>query len=129
MNTHPLHGVHGRPNRYSDRAGTVVHVTEGTSEAPAFLYLLLDEPRTDGTMILIIRSTDFVPTDPAALRASLAPRNYAAEVDRLTAENGRLREALANLRDAAQPAYAAGRVDALAFVAAGNVLAEVTRGQ
>lgn len=79
MNTHPLHGVHGRPNRYSDRAGTVVHVTEGTSEAPAFLYLLLDEPRPDGTMILIIRSTDFVPTDPAALRASLAPRNYAAE--------------------------------------------------
>lgn len=79
MNTHPLHGVHGRQNKFSNHVGTVVHVTEGTSEAPAFLYLLLDEPRPDGTMILIIRSTDFIPTDPAALRASLAPRNYAAE--------------------------------------------------
>lgn len=126
--THPLHGVHGRQNKFSNHVGTVVHVTDGTSEAPAFLYLLLDEPRPDGTMILIIRSTDFVPTNPAALRASLAPRDHIAEVDRLTAENARLREALANLREAAQPAYAAGRVDTLAFVAAGNALAEVTRG-
>lgn len=79
MNTHPLHGVHGRQNRFPDRVGTVVHVTEGTSETPAFLYLLLDEPMADGKVMLIIQSIDFVPTDPAALRASLAPRNYAAE--------------------------------------------------
>lgn len=83
MNTHPLHGVHGRQNKFSNHVGTVVHVTEGTTEAPAFLYLLLDEPRPDGTMILIIRSTDFIPTDPTALRASLAPRNYAAEASAL----------------------------------------------
>jgi hypothetical protein len=50
-----------------------------------------------------------------------------AEIKRLQKEKEELFWALADLRTAAIPAYQSGRVEARAFVRAGNVLASVSR--
>lgn len=77
--SHPLHGVHGRHADDSTITGAVVHIDAGDPVHHPMIYILRDFSADGEPALAEVSMEKFIPTDPAALRAGLAPRDHIAE--------------------------------------------------